>query len=67
MNIVVEDEKERHMKNREKYRFMKDILLLLSDHRMYINEKNYTLRCLENLYEMGYYRDIESYFKENKQ
>ena len=29
---------------------------------MFINEKNYTMRLIENLREMGYYRSIESIF-----
>lgn len=34
---------------------------------MFINEKNYTMRYIENLYKMGYYSSIESIFpiKEN--
>lgn len=29
---------------------------------MYINEKNYTMRYIENLYKMGYYSSIETIF-----
>lgn len=29
---------------------------------MFINEKNYTMRLIENLRKMGYYRNIESIF-----
>lgn len=29
---------------------------------MFINEKNYTMRLIENLHKMGYYRSIESIF-----
>lgn len=29
---------------------------------MFINEKNYTMRLIENLHDLGYYRNIESIF-----
>lgn len=32
--------------------------------KMFINEKNYTMRLIENLHKMGYYRDIETLFRE---
>lgn len=34
--------------------------------KMFINEKNYTMRLIENLYKMGYYRDVESIFRKLK-
>lgn len=43
-----------------------DILKVYNDSKMYINEKNYTTRVIEKLREMGYYRDIETLFREEK-
>lgn len=34
--------------------------------KMFINEKNYTMRLIENLHKLGYYRDIETIFREEK-
>lgn len=34
--------------------------------KMFINEKNYTMRLIENLHKLGYYRDIETIFREDK-
>lgn len=33
---------------------------------MFINEKNYTMRLIENLHDLGYYRNIESIFGDKK-
>lgn len=31
--------------------------------KMFINEKNYTMRLIENLYKLGYYKNVESIFR----
>lgn len=39
-------------------------MLYIYKSQMYINEKSYTMRLVENLYELGYYINNETLFKE---
>lgn len=41
-----------------------DMLYIYKSQQMYINEKSYTMRLIENLYELGYYINNEELFKE---
>lgn len=38
-------------------------MLLVYESKMYINEKNYTMRLIDNLHRLGYYNNVESIFK----
>lgn len=37
-------------------------MLIVYNSRMYINEKNYTMRLIDNLHRLGYYKEVESLF-----
>lgn len=63
VNYVTQKAREESEQNR---RARNDILKVFYSN-MYINEKNYTTRVIEKLREMGYYRDIETLFREEKQ
>lgn len=45
-------------------RAVDDLLWIYYHPKMFINEKNYTTKLIVILYEMGYYKDIESLFIE---
>lgn len=48
----------------ESLRARRDILFVYYSN-YYINEKSYLLRTIENLYNLGYYKNSESLFKDN--
>lgn len=37
-------------------------MLIVYNSKMYINEKNYTMRLIDNLHRLGYYKEVESLF-----
>lgn len=39
-----------------------DMIYVYHHPKMWLNEKSYTMRLIENLYELGYYKDTESIF-----
>ena len=43
-------------------RAIDDLLYIYYHPKMFINEKNYTTKLIAILYNMGYYKDIESLF-----
>lgn len=43
-------------------RAIDDLLYIYYHPKMFINEKNYTTKLIAILYELGYYKDIESLF-----
>lgn len=38
-------------------------MLIVYNSKLFINEKNYTMRLIDNLHRLGYYKDVESLFK----
>ena len=56
-----EYQKIRHDPNEMK-RAIYDMLIVYNS-KLYINEKNYTMRLIENLLKLGYYKEVESLFK----
>lgn len=59
MNIPITD------KSQENKRAIADMILVYES-KMFLNEKNYTMRLIENLHKLGYYNSIESIYKEGK-
>lgn len=51
----------RHNPNENK-RAIFDMLIVYNS-KMYINEKNYIMRLIDNLHRLGYYKKVESLFK----
>lgn len=39
-----------------------DMIIVYLNKKMYINEKSYTMRLIENLYNLGYYNNNETIF-----
>lgn len=50
----------------ERERAKMDIIEVLTDRKMYINEKGYLQKCIEILFELGYYRDNKSIFEKDR-
>lgn len=61
MNIPIENIDKEKMNKRA----IKDMIHVYKS-KMFINEKNYTMRFIENLHKMGYYRDVETIFERKK-
>lgn len=40
-----------------------DMIYVYMDRKMWFNEKSYTMRLIENLYELGYYKNNKSIFR----
>lgn len=58
-----DDYQEVRTKNDENKRAIFDMLIVYNS-KMYINEKNYTMRLIDNLHRLGYYKNVESLFKD---
>lgn len=39
-----------------------DMITIYQNNKMFINEKSYTMRLVENLYKLGYYNNNESIY-----
>lgn len=61
VNPVFDEARERKEMDR---RAINDMLHVYKS-KMFINEKNYTMRLIENLHKMRYYRDIETIFRKD--
>lgn len=46
--------------NKEQRLYLCDILEILTDKKMYFNEKNFRLKVCEKLYYLGYYKEFSS-------
>lgn len=63
MEIEIETKQHVSLKEETK-RYIEDIKRCAKDKKMYINEKSFLLRCIEKLYDVDYYSNNESFYKE---
>lgn len=66
MDIPVNALTDRAREQKEMDRRAINDMIYVYHSKMFINEKNYTMRLIENLHKLRYYRNIETIFRDKQ-